>query len=69
MDCYALNNSVYRFLVHKSEIPDIHLNMIIESRDDIFFEDIFPYKREADKTLGKEHMRWRSGTKPRGTDC
>ena len=26
--------------------------MIIESRD-VFFEDIFPYKREADKTSGK----------------
>ena len=27
--------------------------MIIESRDAVFFEDIFPYKREADKTSGK----------------
>ena len=57
MDCifigYALNSSAYRFLVHKSEIPDIHVNMIIESRDAVFFEDIFPYKREADKTSGK----------------
>ena len=29
MDCifigYALNSSAYRFLVHKSEIPDIHV--------------------------------------------
>ena len=50
---YALNSSAYRFLVHKSEIPDIHVNMIIESRDVVFFEDIFPYKREADKTSGK----------------
>ena len=48
---YALN-SAYRFLVHKSEIPDILLNMIIEFRD-VFFEDIFPYKREEDKTSGK----------------
>ena len=67
MDCifigYALNSSAYRFLVHKSEIPDIHVNMIIESRDAVFFEDIFPYKREADRLLGKEHTRWRSGTK------
>ena len=57
MDCifisYALNSSAYRFLVHKSEIPDIHVNMIIESRDTVFFEDIFSYKRETDKTSGK----------------
>ena len=57
MDCifigYALNSSAYRFLVHKSEIPDIHVNMIIEFRDAVFFEDIFSYKREADKTSGK----------------
>jgi len=33
---YAMNSSAYRFLVHKSEIPDIHVNMIIESRD-VFF--------------------------------
>ena len=57
MDCvfigYALNSSAYRFLVHKSEMPDIHVNMIIESRDAVFFEDIFPYKRETDKTSEK----------------
>ena len=60
MDCifigYALNNSAYRFLVYKSEIPDIHVNMIIESRD-VFFEDIFPYKREEDKISGKKNTR------------
>ena len=27
--------------------------MIIESRDAVFFEDIFPYKREIEKTSGK----------------
>ena len=57
MDCIfignALNSSVYRFLIHKSEIPDIHANMIIESKDDVFFEDIFSYKWETDKTSGK----------------
>ena len=57
MDCifigYTLNSSAYRFLIHKSEIPDIHVNMIIESRDVVFFEDIFPYKRETDKTSAK----------------
>ena len=56
MDCifigYALNSSAYKFLVHKSEIPDIHVNMIIEFRE-MFFEDIFPYKQENDKTFEK----------------
>ena len=27
--------------------------MIIKSRDTVFFEDIFPFKREEDKTFGK----------------
>ena len=40
---YAQNRNAYRFLVHKSEIPDIHVNTIIESRDALFFENIFPY--------------------------
>ena len=57
MDCVfigiALNRSASRFLVHKSEISDIHVNMIIESRDVVFFEDIFSYKWEEKKTSGK----------------
>jgi len=57
MDCifigYALNSSAYKFLVHKSEISDIHVNMIIEFRDVVFFEDIFPHEREENKTFGK----------------
>ena len=47
-----MNSSVYRFLVHKSEIPNILVNMIIEYRD-VFFEDIFLYKRDEYKTSGK----------------
>ena len=47
VDCvfigYAQNSNAYRFLVHKSEISDIHVNTIIESRDASFFENIFPY--------------------------
>ena len=47
IDCvfigYAQNSNAYRFLVHKSEIPDIHVNTFIESRDASFFENIFPY--------------------------
>ena len=67
MDCifigYVLNSSAYRFLVHKSEIPDIHINMIIESRDVVFFEDIFPYKQETDKTSGERTHKVGSETK------
>ena len=48
MDCvfigYAHNSSAYRFLIHKSDIPDMNANTIIESRNAIFFEEIFPYK-------------------------
>jgi len=41
---YILSSNAYRFLVHKSEIHDIYVNMIIKFIDDVFFEDIFPYK-------------------------
>ena len=48
MDCifigYAHNSNAYRFLVHYSEIPDVHKNTVIESKDASFFEDIFPCK-------------------------
>ena len=57
MDCvfigYALNSSTYTFLLHKSKISNIHVNMIIESRDIVFFEDIFQYKREEEKISEK----------------
>ena len=47
VDCvfigYANNSSAYRFLVHNSEIPDIHVNTIIESRNASFFENTFPF--------------------------
>ena len=48
VDCvfigYAHNSSAYQFLIHKSEIPDMHPNTIIESRNASFFEHVFPYK-------------------------
>ena len=37
--------------------------MIIESRDAVFFEEIFPYKREEDKTSGEKTHEMASGTK------
>ena len=45
VDCvfigYAQNSNAYRFLVHKSEIPYIHVNTIIESRDTSFLKIYF----------------------------
>ena len=41
--------------MHKSENPDLHKNMIMESRNASFFEDVFPCKEEniPNKLLGK----------------
>jgi hypothetical protein len=48
VDCvllgYAHHNIAYRFLVVKSEDPDMHVDTIFESRDATFFENIFPMK-------------------------
>ena len=41
---YAHNSTAYRFLVHKSNIPYIHKNMIMESINASLFEDMFPCK-------------------------
>jgi hypothetical protein len=48
VDCiflgYAHNSATYRFLVIKSDFPDVHVNTVTESRDATFFENIFPMK-------------------------
>ena len=48
VDCvfvgYAYNSSAYRSLIHKSDVPSMNVNTIIESRNAVFFEEIFPYK-------------------------
>jgi hypothetical protein len=48
VDCiflgYAHHSIAYRFLVVKSEVPDMHVNSLLESRDATFFENIFPMK-------------------------
>lgn len=57
VDCiflgYAVNSSAYRFLVHKSENPNVHVNTVIESRNAIFFEDIFPCKDKQERSSKK----------------
>jgi catechol-2,3-dioxygenase len=41
---YTYNNA-YRFLIHKSNIENIHLNTIMDSRNAIFFKDVFLFKQ------------------------
>jgi len=41
---YAHQSIAYRFLVVKSEVPDMHIDIIMESHDATFFENIFPMK-------------------------
>ena len=60
IDCifigYAINSSAYHFLVHKYDIPDIHVNIIIESRNASFFENKFLSKNSCDgSSLKRTH--------------
>jgi hypothetical protein len=52
VDCvflgYAHYNIAYRFLVIKSEIPDVHVDTFLEFHDATFFENIFPMKNAYD---------------------
>jgi hypothetical protein len=52
VDCvflgYAHHSTAYRFLVIKSEIPDMHIDTFLESCDVTFFENIFPMKNSYD---------------------
>lgn len=43
---YANNRSAYWILVHKSEILDVYIGTIIESRNAVFFKDIFLCKEK-----------------------
>ena len=46
VDCvfigYTQNSSAYRFLGYDFKNPGIHKNTIMESRNALFFEDVFP---------------------------
>ena len=52
IDCifigYAHISTAYQFLVHELNIPDIHKNTIMESRNASFFEEIFPCKSKEE---------------------
>ncbi|XP_075659149.1 uncharacterized protein LOC142629035 [Castanea sativa] len=66
VDCvfigYAHNSSAYRFLIHKSDIPDVNANTIIESRNAVFFEEIFPYKSTQVSSSLKRNFKSTSNT-------
>ena len=57
IDCnfigYAHNSATYRFLVHESNIPDIHKNTIMESMNASLFEDVFPCKSKVEPNSSK----------------
>jgi hypothetical protein len=57
VDCifigYAFHNIGYRFLIIKSRVPNMHVGTIIDSRDAIFFEDIFPMREDNCSTSQK----------------
>ena len=57
VDCifngYAHNNTTYRFLVHESNITDIHKNTIMESRNASLFENVFPCKSKKELRSSK----------------
>jgi hypothetical protein len=59
---YAHNSSVYRFLIHKFNIPDMHVNTIIESRNASFFEEIFPCKPTQETNSLKRNLKSTSST-------
>ena len=54
---YAHNNITYQFLIHESNIPDIHKNTIMESRNASFFEDLFHVNRKKSQARRNECLR------------
>jgi len=52
---YALNSSAHNFLVYKSEILDIHANMIIESRDVVFLKTSSSTNRKNNISVKRTH--------------
>ncbi|WJZ97445.1 hypothetical protein VitviT2T_016048 [Vitis vinifera] len=60
IDCifigYAHNSNAYRFLVYESNIPDIHKNTIMESKNASFFEDVFPCKSKEEPSSSKRML-------------
>ena len=53
---YEHNSSAYRFLIQKSNILDIHKNMIMELRNASLFEDVFPCKFKEEPSSSKHKL-------------
>ena len=66
VDCvfigYAHNSIAYRFLIYKFDILDLHVNTIIESRNESSFEEIFPYKSTQESSSLKRNFESTSST-------
>ena len=46
-----MNSKACRFLVHKFDNPDIHVNTIIESDNAEVFENIYPYEMKVSQQV------------------
>ena len=53
---YAHISNAYWFLVHESDITYIHKNMIMESRNASFFEDVFPCNSKEESGSSKQML-------------
>ena len=51
---YANNSNAYQLFVHRFNVLDIKVNIIIESKDVIFFENVLPYKKGSKSISLKE---------------
>nr|ABB47727.2 retrotransposon protein, putative, Ty1-copia subclass [Oryza sativa Japonica Group] len=58
----------YRFLIVKSEVPDMHVGTIMESRDATFFESFFPMKDTHSSSSQPSEIIPRSITPPKQTE-
>lgn len=48
---FANAKTAYKFLVYKSKVHEIHVNIILESSDVELFENIFPYKKKLNEFI------------------
>lgn len=60
VDCifigHAHNSSAYRFIVHKSENSEMNKGMTIESRNAVYFENVFPSKERKEDVSSKRKL-------------
>ena len=60
VDCvfigYAYNSSAYRFLIHKSDVLDMNVNTIIESRNVVFLKKYFLTNPHKHRVLLRETL-------------